>query len=100
QTFVDASGLHLGDHLRLVTVSEEQAAESGVEAFFSPEGPQGPTVDATLVGIIDAGPAELESSDPIAVFPSSLLDEGPVGIASSVGRISLAGGSGAADLRG
>jgi putative ABC transport system permease protein len=93
QTFADASGLHLGDHLQLVTVSEEQAAESGFEAFFSPEGPQGPTVDATLVGIIDAGPAELESSDPIAVFPSSLLDEGPVGIASSVGRISLADGS-------
>jgi FtsX-like permease family len=93
QTFVDAAGIRLGDELNLLTVSEEQGAESGFEAFFSEEGPQGPQVTTRLVGIVDVGPSELETSDAIAIVPASLLDAGSVGISASVSLVTLEDGA-------
>lgn len=94
QSWLDAAGADLGDQLQLLTISSEQAATSG----FDVTEPDGPTVAATLVGVL-SGPTQLQDPTPLTVFPASLLDAGDVGVAATVGVVSLTDGSTVEDLR-
>ena len=55
-------------------------------------------VTATLVGVID-GPTELEDPHPVSMFPTTLLDQGDVGVSASIGAVGLAPGATIDDLR-
>jgi putative ABC transport system permease protein len=92
---VETAGLHLGDQLRLVTITQ---ATSDALGFDAPD-PDGPAVTARLVGVI-ASPGEVEgAAAPLAVFPRSLLSVGDVGIAASEGGLILAPGATLHDVR-
>ena len=96
-SWVEASGAQLGDEYVARTITQTQADERG----FDVDEPGGPTVVATLVGIID-GPSELEEAYPIAVFSPALLDmggPGDVGVSASAGLVALRDGATADDLR-
>jgi hypothetical protein len=73
-SWVSLTGARLGDQFTLVTITQEQADEGG----FDVSEPEGPTLPATLVGVIE-GPVELQDATPIALFPASLLEVGDVG---------------------
>jgi putative ABC transport system permease protein len=88
------TGARLGDQFTLVTISQQQADEGG----FDVADPEGPTLPATLVGVIE-GPAELQDETPIALFPPSLLEVGDAGVSATVGLVSLEPGSTLDDLR-
>jgi hypothetical protein len=94
KSFVKAAKAALGDEFTLITITQEQADESG----FDVAEPGGPTLAATLVGVID-GPAELQDDYALTAFPATLLDQGDVGIAASVGAIDLEPGATLDDLR-
>jgi hypothetical protein len=66
--FVDDHDLRLGDHVRVVTWSVAQAEQG--QGFVADPG--GPTIDATLVGIIQA-PDAMEQTHRFMVFPAALL---------------------------
>ena len=90
----DAAGLQLGDHLDLLTFTADQAAAAG----FATD-PAGPVIDATLVGVLD-GPGVLNGDfGGVTLFPASLLDEGDIGIAATVGNVDLRPGATIGDLR-
>jgi hypothetical protein len=92
---LDASGLDLGDRIQLLTLT---TAQSDALGFDVPE-PEGPSFGATLVGVL-GGPGELDSAGyDLALFPSSLLDQGDIGIAASPGLVGLAPGATIGDLR-
>ena len=61
--------------------------------------PAGPTLTATLVGVIEPLASDLADASPIAVFPATLLDEGDIGIAASPAIADLAPGASLDDLR-
>jgi hypothetical protein len=92
--FADENGLSIGDTVQLVTLTPEQIAESG----FGGGAPEGPTVDAVLVGVID-GPAVLNDSSGVAVFPRSLLDDPRIASAGSAHAIDLTDGTSVEQLR-
>ena len=94
-TFMKATGAQLGDSFTLLTISSAQAEKLG---FDVPE-PDGPTIAATLVGVIESHASELADATPLAVFPVSLLDEGDIGISGSVAVADLAPGKTVDDLR-
>jgi ABC-type lipoprotein release transport system permease subunit len=94
RSWTKRAGATLGDRFTLVTISQEQADKSG----FDVEEPGGPTVDATLVGVID-GPGELQDGYSLSVFPTTLLGVGDVGVATTVGAVSLAPAASLTDLR-
>src|SRR4051812_28845437 len=94
RSWTKKAGAKLGDHYTLLTISQGQADKSG----FDVETPGGPTVDATLVGVID-GPNELQDGYSVTLFPTALLGVGDVGISATVGAVSLAPGASLADLR-
>lgn len=87
----------VGDQFTLVTMSAETAAVGGFE-----NAPDGPTVDATLVGIYENSPVDT-LNDPtftaLTVFGPALLDLGSIGIASSPGQINTALGVDRTELR-
>lgn len=92
---VQAAGLELGDELQLITITQ---ATSDSVGFDAPE-PDGPTIPATLVGII-AGPGQVAGDGyPVAVFPPALLDQGDIGVSASEGAVELAPGASIDDLR-
>ncbi len=93
-SWLSLTGARLGDQFTLVTITQEQADEGG----FDVAEPEGPTLPATLVGVID-GPVELQDPAPIALFPPSLLEVGDVGVSATVGLVSLEPGSTLDDLR-
>jgi putative ABC transport system permease protein len=93
-SWLSLTGARLGDQFTLVTITQEQADERG----FDVAEPEGPTLPATLVGVID-GPVELQGPTPIALFPPALLDAGDVGVSATVGVVSLEPGSTLDDLR-
>lgn len=94
RSWLSGTDAQIGDRFQLLTITEEQADEHG----FDVTEPAGPTMPATLVGIID-GPSELQDPYPIAVFPAALLDAGDVGVASSVRLVALAGQATIDELR-
>lgn len=94
KSLVNGKGLKLGDRFRLLTFTQAQADAAGFDAGD----PQGPSLVATLVGVI-AGPADLQDGSQVAVFPPSLLDRGDVGTAATISLASLAPGSTIADMR-
>lgn len=93
--WIDTADAELGDEFQLVTISEEQAAASGFEAQ-----PDGPRFTATLVGEYERPTAGLQDDYPVAVFPLSLLDEGPIGVSATESLVSLVDGADVAELRG
>jgi peptidoglycan hydrolase-like protein with peptidoglycan-binding domain len=76
--WVREHSLEIGATLPLVTITQEQANELG----FDVSDPQGPSLDGTLVGIID-GPSDLSDPTAVAIFSPALLDVGD-GPATSV----------------
>jgi hypothetical protein len=80
RSFAAGGDVAVGDRFRLATISQEQADRSGYEAFFK-EDPEGPSLDAVLVGIAD-GPVQINDPTPLVVMPPSLIDRG-AGIAST-----------------
>ncbi len=74
RSFAAGGDVAVGDRFRLVTITQDQADRSGYEAFFKEE-PEGPTLDAVLVGIAD-GPVQINDPTPLVVMPSSLVDRG------------------------
>jgi len=95
QQFVDAAGITIGGRLTLLTISQQLSDRSG----FDVDEPDGPTVPATLVGIVDPGSLALEDASSVAVFGSSLLEQGDIGVASGQAFVSLAPGATLTDLR-
>src|SRR5262249_22025607 len=82
--FRDATGASLGDHFSLVTLTQQQADATG----FATDHPEGPTIDATLVGQI-ASPADLSDPTPGAIFSPSLIDDANIGISATIMAVGL-----------
>ncbi len=93
RSFLEAAGAELGDQFQLFTISAESAEQQGFDAM-----PDGPSLPATLVGVI-ASPAELELDYPIAVFPATLLDQGSIGTSATESLVGLNDGFDVNDLR-
>jgi len=83
RSFVDAHDVDIGSTFRLVTFTQQQADEAG---FDAPD-PAGPTLEATLVGIID-GPGEIDFPTPLAIFSPALLDADP-GVSATIMAVEL-----------
>ena len=79
RSFVDATGAALGDQFQLLTLTPEQAAESG----FAVDHPDGPQSTITLVGVIDS-PQRLDDPTPVALVSPALLEDQNVGIALTI----------------
>ncbi|CAN5454020.1 hypothetical protein BH10ACT3_BH10ACT3_07770 [soil metagenome] len=94
ESFVLATGAHLGDDFTLITISQDQSEASG----FDVQVPEGPTLTATLVGTF-TGPTELQDGYATALFPPTLLEAGDIGVAASQHAVELAAGSTVGDLR-
>jgi putative ABC transport system permease protein len=94
RSHAEANGLSVGDSLDLLTLTPEQVAEVG---FAAPQA-DGPTLDATLVGIID-GPSDLSDPTPIAIFSPALLDDARIAFAATLMAIGLRDGSSVTQLR-
>ena len=94
-SFLEATGASVGDTFTLISITQEQSDEFG---FDVPE-PAGPTLEATLVGMVEEGPADLEGGTPLAVFPTASLDAGDIGVAATVMAAGLTPGSTVDDLR-
>ena len=91
----DENGLSIGDAVSLVTLTPEQVAETG----FTGGEPDGPTLDAVLVGLVD-GPADLSEPTGTAVFDRSLIDDDPrIATSGSVFAIDLVDGATIEQLR-
>ena len=84
RSFVDATGATLGDRFQLVTLTPEQAAESG----FAVDHADGPQLTVTLVGVIDS-PQRLDDPTPMALVSPALLEDPNVGIALTMIAIDL-----------
>lgn len=94
RAWLTESGARLGDQFALLTITQEQADKNG----FDVTEPDGPTLPATLVGVIE-GPSDLEDTTPLALFGPELLDAGDIGVSSSVGLVALTPGATIDDLR-
>jgi len=92
--FVALTGAEVGDEFPFISVSEASAAEFGFDADAD-----GPSFDATLVGIVASPAAELQDAFALTVFPLSLLDEGSIGVSATESLVSLVDGADVADLR-
>ena len=73
RAFIAATGAKLGDHYHLVTLSAAQAGKYGFQ-LPEDEAPQGPELDAVLVGITES-PSELDDPSAIAMFSPALVQE-------------------------
>ncbi len=94
RSFLDGTRSSLGDQFTLATIAQGQADERG----FDVTEPEGPSLTAALVGVID-GPSELQEGYPLALFPSTLLGLGDVGISATISVVSVASGATVTDLR-
>ncbi len=92
--FMDVHGAEVGDRFTLITISQEQATTSG----FDVPAPDGPTLDATLVGVF-GGSSETQEGDPLVIFPTSLLDLGDVGVAATQSLVDLSDGTTVEEFR-
>ena len=89
-----AAGAEIGDRFVLRTISQGQADERGFDVVE----PDGPTLDATFVGLLGA-PGGGQDAEPLAIFPERLLGVGDIGVSASVGLVDLAEGATTSDLR-
>lgn len=94
KSFVTAAHASIGDHFTLRTLTRQQGKDQGFDAGS----PRGPSLKATLVGIV-AGPSELEDGYALALFPPSLLKAGDVGVSATISAVSLRPSAHIADLR-
>jgi hypothetical protein len=94
RSFAEAAGAELGARFTLLTFTRAQGRAGGFDAGA----PEGPTVDATLVGVID-GPAVLQDDVAVAVFPGSLLAGRDIGTSATIAAVRLAPGATVTDLR-
>jgi putative ABC transport system permease protein len=93
RNLLSATGLRLGDSVRLLTLTQSQADAEGFAVA-----PEGPTVEATVVGVIES-PSELDDPSPVAVFPAALLGEGDIGVAATPMVVDLNIDSATTDFR-
>ena len=94
RAWLSTTGAEIGDTFAAVTITQADAERLG---FDAPE-QNGPAFDATLVGVLD-GPTELQEPTPVVLFGSGLLDVGDVGVATTVGVVTLAPGATIEHLR-
>jgi hypothetical protein len=86
--FFSETGAALGDHFDLATLTQAQADANG----FDTADPQGPRVDAVLVGEID-GPEQLDDSSAEVIFSSALLaDHKDIGVSETLMAVQLRSG--------
>lgn len=97
RTFVEAAGATIGDTFRFVSLTADQADRFG----FSVEIPEGPTFEATLVGVVDGfrdgDPSQ--PKEPLAFFGSSVLTGVDIAVRSSVMTVNLTPGADVRTLR-
>ena len=94
QSFIEATGASIGDRYRLVTLTPQQAFESG----FDVDDPRGPESTVTLVGVFDS-PGRLDDPSPVALVSPALLDDPDVGIALTMIAVDLAADADVSTLR-
>ena len=94
QDFVDATDARFGDTFEIVTYTQQQVDSSG----FDEPSPEGPRIEATLVGVVD-GPSQLNDNTPIAVVSASLVQMPDVGVSATFNAIDLRDGVDLAQLR-
>jgi hypothetical protein len=88
ESWVELWGAAIGDRFVFGSFTQEHADKAGL----SDDLPDGPVFPAQLVGVIDdsAGDGDPTSpSDPVAVFPYTLLDEPDIGVATSIMTVKL-----------
>ncbi|MEO5840527.1 MAG: ABC transporter permease [Acidimicrobiales bacterium] len=98
ETWLELWGATVGDRFYFVSYTQEHADKAG----FSSDVPDGPFFPAQLVGVIEgeAGDEDPTSrSEPVAVFPSTLLDEPDIGVATSIMAVKLREGYTMDDLQ-
>jgi ABC-type lipoprotein release transport system permease subunit len=91
-SWVESWGAAIGDRFVFASYTQAHADRAG----FSNDMPDGPVFPAQLVGIIDdsAGDGDPTSrSDPVAIFPYTLLDEPEIGVATSIMSVKLREGA-------
>ena len=91
---MDASKARIGDRFTLATLTQDQANTEG----FTATEPKGPTIDATLVGVV-ASSDQLSDPNPAAYFPSSVLAAGDIGVSATISAVGLRDGATQADLQ-
>ena len=91
---VRALGAALGDHVQLVTFTQEQ----GDNGAFGVAAPAGPSLTGTLVGVVD-GPQGIEDQTPLAIFSPKLLERPEIGVSLTMMSVRLADGTSLDDLR-
>jgi len=96
RSLADAKGVGLGATFDLSSITQEQADRAGFGALTA-EGPRGPTLKVTLVGVLD-GPADLNDPTPLALVTASLLDS-DVGVSATQMSVGLRPGTDLAALR-
>jgi putative ABC transport system permease protein len=77
-SFVAQAGAALGDQFDLVTYTQEQG-DSGAYGIAPPAGP---SLTATLVGVVD-GPGTIEDPTPLTVFSAALLERPEIGVSQT-----------------
>lgn len=91
RSFVETTGVAPGASFDLLTITQQQADLAGFDAFGA-EGAARHSLEAVLVGVID-GPAALDDPTPLAVLPTSLLDDPDVGVATTIMSVRLRPGT-------
>jgi hypothetical protein len=92
--FLKANRASIGDHFDLVTLSPEQSGAQG----FGNAAPEGPTLEAVLVGVID-GPNQLDDPSTTAIFSAATLDLDHMGVALTLMGVHLRPGVDLTELR-
>ena len=87
RSFIEANGVAVGARFDLMTISQEQADLAGFETASARR-----RLEAVLVGVVD-GPAELDDPTPLAVLPTSLLDDPGIGVATTIMSVRLRPGT-------
>ncbi len=93
--FLDLTGAELGDRFPFISISAAAAAEFG----FDESEPDGPSFDATLVGVVESPSVDLQDEYVGTVFPLSLLEEGSIGVSATESLVALVDGADIGDLR-
>ncbi len=94
RSWLATAGAEVGDRFQLLTLTQVQADEAG----FDVEEPAGPVLEATVVGVIESL-SELQNEIPLTLFGTAVLDVGDVGVASTVGLVTLEPAATVGDLR-
>jgi hypothetical protein len=93
--FLDVTGAEVGDVFPFISISAETAEEFG----FDVEALDGPSFDATLVGVVESPAADLEDSFALTAFRRSVFDEGSIGGSATEFLVGLNDGFTLSDLR-